>query len=76
MLCRRASPRRHCVVPEAFNFCPRCGVTISDKAESDDKYELCYKCDLEVSESAGGWASWNRNRSPSYWSRLGDLRLG
>lgn len=46
MLCRRASPRKHWVVPEAFNFCPRCGVTISDKAESDDKYELCYKCDL------------------------------
>jgi len=61
LLCRRANPRKHQVVPEVFDFCPRCGVTIPDKAERDDKFELCYKCDLEVSGLAGGWASWNRN---------------
>ena len=65
MLSCRANPCEHWVVDLAFNFCPRCGVTIPDKAESDDKYELCYKCDLEVSELAGGWASWNRNSLPS-----------
>ena len=50
--------------PKAFDSCPRCGVTIPDKTESDDEYEFCYKCDLELSELAGGWASWNKN-SPS-----------
>jgi len=60
-LCRRASPGNDWVLSKAFNFCPRCGVTIPEKVEIDDKYELCYKCDLEVSELAGGWASWNRN---------------
>ena len=50
---------------EAFNFCPRCGVTISDKAESDEEHELCYKRDLEVSELAGGWDPWNRNSGPA-----------
>ena len=48
-------------LPEVLYSCSRCGVTIPGKAENDDKYELCYKCDLELSELAGGWASWNRN---------------
>ena len=50
--------------PRAFASCPRCGVTVPDKTEIDDEYEFCYKCDLELSELAGGWASWNRNSPP------------
>ena len=48
-------------LPEALDSCSRCGVMIPDRVESDSKYELCYKCDLEVSGLVGGWASWNRN---------------
>jgi len=51
--------------PRAFASCPRCGVTVPDKTEIDDEYEFCYKCDLELSELAGGWASWNRNSPQS-----------
>jgi len=48
--------------PRSFESCPRCGVTVPEKTEIDDEYEFCYKCDLELSELAGGWASWNKNR--------------
>ena len=30
------NPRKHWVVSGVFDFCPCCGVTIPDKAESDD----------------------------------------
>ena len=48
--------------PKALDSCPHCDVTIPDKTESDDKYEFCYKCDLELSELAGGWAPCNDAR--------------